>query len=665
MKNLATNLYKNNESLSSIQKRWLLVIIDIFLLHLSIAVAFCLGYRSINRGLWEFTSVYWPHIFLFISLKMSLFNLLGIYRPILRFTGVEFISNISRVTIYACIIQVVISFGLHFDDWPLRKSVLIVDVLSTLFLAIAVRLAIGSFLSANNLAGRNPNPGRTHERLLIYGAGISGSQLVESLKQEPGYQIVAFIDDSKILQNRTIRNYRIYPSDQIPKIISKEKIDTMILAMPSISKSRRREIIDQLENLQIAIKTVPSYAEILTNKISINEIRRVDVADLLGREEVLPEPALLSRNVVNKAVLVTGAGGSIGSELCRQIANLEPACLILYELNEFALYSIDMELSKTHPQVTRHAYLGNVNDAQHLTQVMRSHQVKTVYHAAAYKHVPLVEANPSQGIFNNVQGTMCSAQSAIAAQVKNFVLISTDKAVRPTNVMGASKRTAELVIQALADRPNCPTCFGIVRFGNVLDSSGSVVPHFRKQIAEGKPITVTHPEVTRYFMSIPEAVRLVMQAGAMATGGDVFVLEMGEPVRIFDLAEQMIRLSGLTPGKDIEINITGLRPGEKLFEELLINGDNIRPTKHPKIFCAFEHKFTWEEIQPLLQKLFELAKCHDTPRLIRQLQILVPEYKPDPKLFMITHFTGITSADELTINLTSDSDSQQPLRTAF
>ena len=663
MKNLATNLYKNNESLSSLHKRWLLGSIDILLLHLSIAVAFGLGYRSISIGLARFTSVYWPHIFLFISLKMVLFNLLGIYRPILRFTGVEFISNISRVTIYAFIVQALISYSQNrgFDFWLLPKSVLIIDILSTLFLAIAVRLAISSFLSSGNLAGRNPNPGRTRERLLIYGAGISGSQLVESLKQEPGYRIVAFIDDSEVLQSRTIRNYRIYPSSQISKIVSKEKIDTMILAMPSISKSRRREIIEQLENLPVTIKTVPSYAEILTNKISINEIRRVDVADLLGREEVMPEPDLLSRNVIDKAVLVTGAGGSIGSELCRQIANLEPTCLILYELNEFALYSIDIELSKTYPQVIRHAYLGNVNDAQHLTQVLRSHQVETDYHAAAYKHVPLVEANPSQGILNNVQGTMFSAQSAIAAQVKNFVLISTDKAVRPTNVMGASKRTAELVIQALADRPNCPTCFGIVRFGNVLDSSGSVVPHFRKQIAEGKPITVTHPEVTRYFMSIPEAVRLVMQAGAMATGGDVFVLEMGEPVRIFDLAEQMIRLSGLTPGKDIEINITGLRPGEKLFEELLINGDNIRPTKHPKIFCAFEDKFTWKQIQPLLQELFKLAKCHDKPRLIRQLQILVPEYKPDPKLFLITERTGTMLATEPATNSTCDSDNQPTL----
>jgi FlaA1/EpsC-like NDP-sugar epimerase len=633
MKKIATSLYKNNESLSSIQKRWLLFVIDILLLHLSIAMAQCLGYRSVGIGLANFVQGYWPNIFFFIVLKSALFYILGIYRPILRFTGIEFISNISRVTIYAGIIQAFISLGSK--NWPLPKSVLIIDILSTLFLAIAVRLAISSFLSSGNLNRRNPHPGRLQERLLIYGAGISGSQLVEALKQEPGYQIVAFIDDSQILQNRTIRNYKIHAAAKIPEIIAKKKINTLILAMPSIDKPRRRAIIEQLEKLPIAIKTVPSYNEILSNKVSINEIRRVDVADLLGREEVLPEPALLSRNVTGKTVLVTGAGGSIGSELCRQIANLEPACLILYELNEFALYSIDMELSKTYAQVDRRAYLGNVSDYQHLTQILKSHAVQTVYHAAAYKHVPLVEANPAQGIFNNVQGTMLSAQAAIAAQVKNFVLISTDKAVRPTNVMGASKRTAELVIQALADRPNCPTCFGIVRFGNVLDSSGSVVPHFRKQIAEGKPITVTHPEVTRYFMSIPEAVRLVMQAGAMAIGGEVFVLEMGEPVRIFDLAEQMIRLSGLIPGQDIEINITGLRPGEKLFEELLIDGDNIRPTKHPKIFCAFEHKFTWEQLQPVLQELFALAQRQDTARLIQQLQKLVPEYKPDPKLLVV------------------------------
>jgi FlaA1/EpsC-like NDP-sugar epimerase len=630
MKKLATSLYESNEALSSFQKRWLLALIDVLLFNISLLVAFCLRFRSISGGLENLAQDYWPNIFFFICFKTALFHFLGIYRPILRFTGIEFVSNINRATISACVIQIVLSYLRN--DWSLPKGVLIVDILLTLVLATGVRLAISSFLVSGNLNNRNPNPGRQRERLLIYGAGISGSQLVQTIKEEPGYQIVAFIDDSEVLQSRTIRNYRIYPSALIPKIVAKEKIDTLILAMPSIGKPRRREIIEQLEKLPIAIKTIPSYAEILNNKVSVNEIRRVDVADLLGREEVLPEPALLSRNVTSKSVLVTGAGGSIGSELCRQIAHLEPECLLLYELNEFALYSIDMELSKTHPHVRRHAYLGNVNDLPNLTQILKSHGVQTVYHAAAYKHVPLVEANPAQGIFNNTQGTMHSAQAAIAAKVDNFVLISTDKAVRPTNVMGASKRSAELVIQALADRPNCPTCFGIVRFGNVLDSSGSVVPHFRKQIAEGKPITVTHPEVTRYFMSIPEAVRLVMQAGAMATGGDVFVLEMGEPVRIFDLAEQMIRLSGLTPGKDIEIKITGLRPGEKLYEELLIDGDNIQATKHPKIFSAFEHKFAWEQLQPMLQDLFELAKLYDTPRLIQQLQILVPEYKPDPKL---------------------------------
>jgi FlaA1/EpsC-like NDP-sugar epimerase len=535
MKNLVTSLYESNEALSSFHKRWLLAMIDILLFNISIGMALILRYRSISSGLENLVSNYWPNIVFFIFFKAVIFHFAGIYRPILRFTGIEFISNIGRATIYACTIQVILSY--IENAWPIPKGVLIVDILLTLVLTTAIRLTISSFLASGNLNNRNPNPGRPRERLLIYGAGISGSQLVQTLSQEPGYQIVAFIDDSTILQSRTIRNYQIYPSAQIPKIVAKEKIDTLILAMPSIDKPRRREIIEQLDNLPIAIKTIPSYAEILTDKVSVNEIRRVDVADLLGREEVLPEPALLSRNVTGKSVLVTGAGGSIGSELCRQISHLEPECLILYELNEFALYSIDMELSKTHPHTRRHAYLGNVNDSQHLTQVLKSHHVQTVYHAAAYKHVPLVEANPTQGIFNNVQGTMISARSAIAAKVANFVLISTDKAVRPTNVMGASKRTAELVIQALADRPNCPTCFGIVRFGNVLDSSGSVVPHFRKQIAEGKPITVTHPEVTRYFMSIPEAVRLVMQAGAMATGGEVFVLEMGEPVRIFDLAD--------------------------------------------------------------------------------------------------------------------------------
>ena len=342
----------------------------------------------------------------------------------------------------------------------------------------------------------------------------------------------------------------------------------------------------------------------------------------------MPYPELLNMNVTGKSVLVTGAGGSIGSQLCRQIASLEPKCLILYEISEFSLYQIDIELGENYPHLKRFPYLGNVTDKVHLTSILQHHQVDTIYHAAAYKHVPLVEVNQAQGVYNNVFGTLNAVQGAIAANVANFVLISTDKAVRPTNIMGASKRIAELVIQGLADQPTTKTCFAIVRFGNVLDSSGSVVPRFRQQIAQGKPITVTHRDITRYFMSIPEAVRLVIQAGAMANGGEVFLLDMGEPIKIYDLALQMIRLSGLVPLRDIPIHITGLRPGEKLYEELLIDGNNIRPTKHSKIFCAYEKKIPWQVLKSLLEQLLTHVKNNDHDGITRQIHKMVPEYQP-------------------------------------
>ncbi|MGL5035652.1 MAG: UDP-N-acetylglucosamine 4,6-dehydratase family protein, partial [Microcystaceae cyanobacterium] len=366
---------------------------------------------------------------------------------------------------------------------------------------------------------------------------------------------------------------------------------------------RRREIVEYIEKLPIIVKTLPTIAKLMSGEFSINNLRNIDVTELLGREEVQPYPDLLQTNITNKQVLVTGAGGSIGSELCRQIAQLHPKSLVLYEMSEFALYTIEQELHKAYPKLKCFGYLGNVTDELHFRKILRRHQVQTIYHAAAYKHVPIVEANPTLGITNNVQGTLSVAQAAIACEVEKMVLISTDKAVRPTNIMGASKRIAELVIQAFADLKDHQTCFTCVRFGNVLDSSGSVVPLFRRQIAEGQALTVTDSDVTRYFMSIPEAVRLVIQAGAMSQGGEVFLLDMGEPIRIYDLAVQMIRLSGLELGRDIDIQITGLRPGEKLYEELLIDTTKATETLHPRIFCAQEPHLAWSELTSQLEKL--------------------------------------------------------------
>jgi FlaA1/EpsC-like NDP-sugar epimerase len=623
---LVNRLLSTYESLSRNHKRWLLSIADVIVFFLAIFLAFNIRFRFAPIGQ-QLLLVYWPNILGFVFLKLVIFKLLGIYKPILRYTGLEFLSAIAMATALSSGIWLLSSFQL--GVWPVSKTALVIDGLLTLILVVAVRLLIRSSITSIH---RHRPDGYPLEYVIVYGAGSAGVQLVETLKHEPGYRVVAFVDDNPELHRQLLRGYRIYSPQQVGALINEEDVTTLVMAMPSLSKVNRKKLIDRLQHLPITIKTVPSLTEILTNKVALSSLRRVEVADLLGREEVLPEPALLSINITSKSVLVSGAGGSIGSELCRQIAKLQPTCLVLYELSEFALYSIDMELSKNYPKMPVYAYLGNVTDQAYLGDVLSKHQVETIYHAAAYKHVPLVEANPSQGVRNNVLGTLVAAQCAIAANVANFVLISTDKAVRPTNVMGASKRCAELAIQALADQPHCPTRFGIVRFGNVLDSSGSVVPHFRQQIASGQPITVTHPEVTRYFMSIPEAVRLVIQAGAMATGGDVFLLEMGEPVRIYDLAEQMIRLSGLVPGRDIKIEITGLRPGEKLYEELLIDGDNICPTRHPKIYSAHEKKFAWSELEPMLQVLFQAVRASDTTGIVRQLQKLVSGYTPDPRL---------------------------------
>ncbi len=366
---------------------------------------------------------------------------------------------------------------------------------------------------------------------------------------------------------------------------------------------------------------------LLLEKIARNSSYTLDMTHLLGREEVSTDFDLIRSHIIGRSILVTGAGGSIGTELCRQIAELLPKCLILYEISEYALYTIDLELEEIYPHLSRFAYLGNILEEKYLQFIIQQHSVETIYHAAAYKHVPLVENNPCQGVHNNVIGTWTVAKCAIATNVPYFVLISTDKAVKPTNVMGASKRVAELIIQGLADLPHIKTCFAIVRFGNILDSSGSVIPRFRQQIAARKPITLTHPDTTRYFMSITEAVGLVMQAGAMAQGGEIFLLDMGKPIRIYDLALQMIYLSGLEPEIDIPIQVTGLRPGEKIHEELLIRGNHIRPTKHPKIYCKQKEKFPFSILEPQLQALSKIIQENDSIHLIQKLQQLVSDYQ--------------------------------------
>ncbi|MGP5533988.1 polysaccharide biosynthesis protein [Psychrobacter celer] len=485
-----------------------------------------------------------------------------------------------------------------------------------------------------------PSDSSARDNIVIYGAGEAGKDLLEGLRNSHKYHVVAYVDDDKQLIGAYLLGKKIYAAHSIETVIKKYDVTQVFLAMPSVSRARKRQIIDRLSDISIKIQDLPSLEDLVDGKVTVSSMRKVDILDVLDRQTVQPDTRLLQKNITGKCVLVTGAGGSIGSELCRQVLKNQPKCLVLYELSEYALYSIHQELLALQAKHTHYqdaaiiAVIGNVTNEDNLYRILTKHYIQTLYHAAAYKHVPLVEFNPFEGVINNTKGTYHCARAAIRAGVATFVLISTDKAVRPTNVMGATKRMAELVCQALSQtyKEESQTCISMVRFGNVLGSSGSVVPVFTKQIEEGRPITVTHPEVTRYFMTIPEASNLVIQAGAMARGGEVFVLDMGEPVKIVDLARRMIHLSGhetkteANPDGDIEITYTGLRPGEKLYEELIIGDDNIEPTYHPLIMQAMEHSFPLDELESVLFELTEKQKQFDVPWLKQQFKQFVAGY---------------------------------------
>ncbi|WP_201527686.1 polysaccharide biosynthesis protein [Psychrobacter frigidicola] len=488
---------------------------------------------------------------------------------------------------------------------------------------------------------RRPKSDADQENVIIYGAGFAGVELFEGLKYSHKYNVVAFIDDDLQLTGGYLLGKRIYTANELVELVDKLNIAQVFLAVPSISRAHRRQIIDKLAGVSIKIKALPSLHEIVDEKVTVSSMRKVDILDVLDRQTVEPDTTLLQRNITDKYVLVTGAGGSIGSELCRQIIKNKPKCIVLYELSEYALYSIHQELignqanHSDYKDIEIVAVIGSVTNQDKLLRIFKQYHIQTVYHAAAYKHVPLVEHNPFEGVINNTKGTYCCARAAIRAEVETFVLISTDKAVRPTNVMGASKRLAELVCQGLSqiEQVNNRTCISMVRFGNVLGSSGSVVPLFTKQIEQGRSITVTHPDVTRYFMTIPEAANLVIQAGAMATGGEVFVLNMGDPVKIVDLAHRMIHLSGCEikdenhPDGDIEVVFTGLRPGEKLYEELIIGEDNVEDTGHPLIMQALEHNFPLQDIEDMLSELPNKAQQYDVIWLKQQFKHFVSGYQ--------------------------------------
>jgi FlaA1/EpsC-like NDP-sugar epimerase len=566
-----------------------------------------------------------------IAIKIGSFWIFGIYRQILQYTGSEFVFTIAQAVATSCLTIAITDRLFLVSTIPL--SVILSDGMLALILAITfrfgVRLTRGKM--SQIVGGDSPGENRSvpvTTKAIIYGAGGDGRLLAQALARENSKKLIGFVDDAAHLQGRNVGGIRVYAPAELLKLKARIGFEEILLAMPSIDSQRKRDLTQRLKILGVPVKTVPSLTEILSDRVSIAKTPELDIEDLLGRKAIAARPELLQHDLTDRVVLVTGGGGSIGSELCRQIAKQQPKMLLVYELNEFALYQMDMELGENYPNLIKVACLGSVTDDRSLTRVLKKYNVDIIYHAAAYKHVPIVEANPISGMVNNISGTLTAARCAIDCGVPKFVLISTDKAVRPTNIMGATKRVAELVLQGLADLPTHATCFTMVRFGNVLGSSGSVVPRFSAQILAGKPITLTHADITRYFMTIPEAATLVIQAGAMAKGGEVFLLDMGEPIKIYDLAAQMIRLYGLEPEQDIKIEVTGLRPGEKIYEELLIDCDAALATGHPKIFCAREAKLAWKELEPQLASLLDAAADCEVNACVSVLHNLVPEYQP-------------------------------------
>jgi FlaA1/EpsC-like NDP-sugar epimerase len=572
----------------------------------------------------------WLAYVLVLSVSIPTFVRFGLYRAVIRFLGHKAIFAVAFAVLLSGVLLGSLGLALHLP--ALSPSVV------TIYSCLALLYVAGSrFVVRYYLLTRHIQP--TVARVAIYGAGEAGARLSTVLSTTRAFDPLVFIDDNRSLHRRMVNGIMVFPPQELPSLIRDRNIDRVLLAVPSLSRRRRREILSALEPLGVHVQTVPEFEQLVTGNANVEDIREVDVCDLLGRDSVPPKAALFEACIRDRVVMVTGAGGSIGSELCRQIIGLGPKRLVLFEMSELALYNIERELRAVAEAnslpVELVGLIGNAHHKQRMREIFLSYRVQTVYHAAAYKHVPIVEQNVIEGIYNNVIATWYTAEAAHETEVETFVLVSTDKAVNPTNVMGATKRFAEMVLQALHHRGS-KTRFCMVRFGNVLASSGSVVPLFNEQIKAGGPVTVTHPEVIRYFMTIPEAAQLVIQAGSMADGGEVFVLDMGKPVRICDLARRMIHLMGLTvrdeqhPDGDIEIAYTGLRPAEKLYEELLI-GNSVTGTDHPMILRAIEHSLPWERVQWMLDEILGAMGRFDCPRALQLLSEVVVEYKTAPE----------------------------------
>lgn len=614
--------------LSRRNKITLFLVFDAILLSIAFLGAILLRLENLN---FAGQPAIWGALLSSILTTLLAFWGLGLYRVVVRFMTGKILVTVVKGALVAAIS--LYAAGLVFDA-SIPRSVPII-------FAVFAFLSIGSLRFAARTYLRNPNY-LNKRPVIIYGAGEAGLQLLNALFYGREYLPVALVDDDPSFQNLDVGGLRVYSPDRIPRLVHETGASVVLLAIPSMGRVRRREIVSALEDLQLEIKTIPGMSDIISGKARISELRTVSAEDLLGRDPVAPDPELLGRDITERVVMVSGAGGSIGSELCRQILNQNPSVLVLYDVSEFALYAIETELTATgtHSQYPTKVVpiLGSVQHSRRLEAAIKAFKVQTIYHAAAYKHVPLVEENVVEGIRNNVFGTLAITRAAQKLGVENFILISTDKAVRSTNVMGATKRIAELICQAHAHEASS-TVFSMVRFGNVLGSSGSVIPRFRAQIEAGGPVTVTHKDINRYFMTIPEAAQLVIQAGALGQGGDVFVLDMGDPVKIMDLALSMVKLHGLIPYMvdhpdqvlpekgDIPVCVTGLRKGEKLYEELLI-GNNPAPTKHPRIMTASEVSLPNDALMAVLDRLLKACEAFDLPAIIDILHELPLDYAP-------------------------------------
>jgi len=606
-------------------KRLIVVMTDALAIAAALWAALALKFGRFDPAL-ERALAYFP---LAVASALLCFSVFGLYRTVIRFVGPKALASIVAGVSFSVLLLAAFEGFATSQRIPLSAL--------GIYWAVALLLVGGSRLAARYLFSRSGANGRPVARVAIYGAGNAGARVCTALLGGPDFEPVAFVDDKKSLQDNYINGIRVYGPELLPHLVRERHIDRILLAMPSTPRRRRREILTALEPLGVHVQSLPNLSDLISGRAQINELRDVDVSDLLGRDPVPPRPKLFGSSIRGKCVLVTGAGGSIGSELCRQIIMLEPSRLVLFEMSELALYNVERELEEIaaheHLSVEVVPLLGNAHHRHRVREVLSTFGVQTVYHAAAYKHVPIVEHNVIEGIHNNVIATWYAAEAALETGVETFVLISTDKAVNPANVMGATKRLAELVLQALQERTT-QTRFCMVRFGNVLASSGSVVPLFQEQIRRGGPVTVTHRDVIRYFMTIPEAAQLVLQAGSMAKGGDVFVLDMGRPVRIDDLARRLINLMGLTvrdtdsPDGDIEIEYTGLRTAEKLFEELLI-GSNVTGTDHPMIMRAIEHHLPWPRMQQILNEQLVALASFDCHRALALLTESVAEYQTE------------------------------------